>query len=194
MELFQEIPADIETGMLTESVSDTAPAIRREGGKLVIPVFARQKDDGYHYFEIPVEYRGQNTTDYAACSLSSYAELRAAFYGDWRVQNEQILKGTFTAHQYAVKRCFPKCQTEEFENVSRFETIRTTFWQAVDSALQEMGETRAVLPDRFDAEWMLAHVENRLSAARIGYYRDIFSVVSLNLLHNRRNWEELFNE
>ncbi|MGE4301067.1 MAG: hypothetical protein AB7F40_05625 [Victivallaceae bacterium] len=198
MSNFIDIPANLQTDFLTETVSLTEPAIRREGGKIIFPAFVRIEpdDDGntrYRYFEVPCANRGQSLTDYAACAIAGYADLRRHFYGPAAVQLEQQLKGTFTAHQYAVRAAFPKSAGEVQAAVVRFEEIRTAFWNLVDAAAAAIGKTRADLPEYFDAETMQEWAAlNGMSADAIAGYAVRFEAVSLDLLHNGRNWGELF--
>lgn len=196
-----EIPAGLDVSFLRETVSGTEPAIRREGALFYIPVFVRAEEHGgeeeiateYRYFDVPVEYTGQDVSDYAKCLLQSYAALRKFFYGDWTVQNEMILKGTFARHQFAVKQAFPKTPGEVIPAAERFNAIKTEFWSVVDAACTAVGKTRADLPASFNAEEMLAFAaENGMTAAEVADYTAKFMVVSLNLLQNGRNWDELF--
>lgn len=197
-----EIPANLQTDFLIESRADSMPDIRREGNIAIYPAFIREETitdedgstrTGYRYFLVEVPYTGQNLTDEAAFVHASYAAIRKYFYGDFSVQNEQMLKGTFAAHQYAVRLAFPKSATEVIEAVERFDAIKLEFWNAVDAACVLMGCTRADLPEHFTAEQMLAFATTHgMSADKIAEYTQIFSVVSLNLLHNGRNWDELY--
>ncbi|MBQ9501779.1 MAG: hypothetical protein IJU70_06460 [Lentisphaeria bacterium] len=192
-----EIPAGLDTSFLRETRSMTEPAIRREGNLIVIPVFVRATTAGdateYRYFEVPAKYTGQDLTDYGKCLLQSYAAIRHFFYGDWAVQNEMILKGTFARHQFAVKAAFPKAPGEVIPAAERFTAIRTRFWALIDEACAAVGKTRADLPESFNAEEMLAFaVENGMAADAVADYTAKFSIISLNLLQNGRNWDELF--
>ncbi len=197
-----EIPKNLQTDFLTETHCDVMPEIRREGANVIYPAFVREEtitgeDDstrtGYRFFRVEVPYTGQNLTDEAAFVYASYAAIRKHFYGDFSVQNEQMLKGTFAAHQYAVRVAFPKSATEVIEAVERFNAIKIEFWNAVDAACALMGCTRSDLPEHFTAEQMLAFATTHgMSADKIAEYAQISSVVSLNLLHNGRNWDELY--
>ena len=198
-----QIPANLQTDFLVEVESDIMPEIRRSGNTLQFPVFIRavsQNDEHgdrtvYRYFEVAMPFTGQPLNDYTECKYRCYAALRRYFYGDYAVQNEQILKGTFAAHQYAVKLAFPRNAGEVIAAVTRFNTIKADFWTAVDSACAMVEKTRADLPTKFNAEAMLLFAAtNGMSAADIGTFTAKFSVISLNLLQNNRNWDELFNE
>lgn len=196
------IPANLKTDFLRESESAVLPEIRTENGKIIIPVFIRQetRTEGeqqftvYRYFDVSVPNVGQNISDYNLCVRQSYAALRRHFYGDWAVQNEQILKGEFAAHQYAVRQAFPKYEGESIAAVERFEAIKGEFWGLIDEVLAALGKTRKDLPAQpFNAETMLAWATQQgMSAADQANYATKFIAVSVNLLHNERNWNELF--
>lgn len=188
-----DIPANLQTDFLIETVSDTEPALRREGGKMIFPAFVRLVDGVYRYFEVPCAYTGQDCADYDACALAYYADLRRHFYGAWATQLEQQLKMTFAGHQYAVKAAFPKPGGESATAEARFEAIKANFWDLVDAACAAVGKSRIELPETFNAEVMMAlAVENGMGAAEVADYTAKFSIVSLNLLQNGRNWKELF--
>ncbi len=193
MMVLTDIPANLQTDFLTETVSGVEPAIRREGDMLIFPAFVRVVDGVYRYFEAPCEYTGQDCADYEVCAIASYADLRRHFYGPAAVQMEQQLKGTFTAHQYAVRAAFPKSAGEIQAAAARFEAIRNNFWDLVDAACATVGKSRVELPARFNAEEMMALATgNGMCAADVAEYTAKFSIVSLNLLQNGRNWNELF--
>lgn len=119
--------------------------------------------------------------------------MRKYFYGPWNVQNEQQLKGTFAAHQYAVKIAFPKFAGESLQEVNRFRVIYQEFWTTIDEATALVGKTRSDLPEVFNAEEMLSWArQNGMSETNIAEYAQVFSVISLNLLQNGRNWQEMF--
>lgn len=197
-----DIPAGLQTGFLKETESSVMPEIRREGNKVYFPAFIRkitrsfprgEAYDFYRYFEIPVAYVGQNLQDYDAFAIASYAGIRKYFYGPPEVQLEQQLKGTFASHQYAVRAAFPKTSGEVIPAVERFQDIRTRFWETVDAACTDIGKTRADLPERFNSEMMLTFASsNGMTLKNIAEYAQKFMIVSLNLLQNGRNWDELF--
>lgn len=199
--IIDKLQNDLQIHFLCESESDNIPVIRQEGGNIYFPALVRcvQKEiDGkyqnfYRFFEVSVPYTGQDLTNYEKCKLQSYAALRKYFYGDWAVQNEQILKGTFSKHQYAVKQAFPKYEGETLPEVERFNQIFEEFWKNIDEACAAVGKSRADLPEKFNAEEMLFWAnENGMSQENIAYFAQVFSVVSMNLLQNGRNWDELF--
>lgn len=199
--LINEIQTGFQTDFLVETESSVVPLIRQEGGSLIFPALVRQESRGYdgevttvyRYYEVSLPYTGQSVDDYEKCKLQSYAALRKFFYGDWAVQNEQILKGTFAKHQYAVKQAFPKYAGEVLPEVVRFQEIYTEFWAQIDAAAAAVGKTRSDLPAKFNAEYMLFWAqENGMAAEQIAAYAQSFSVISINLLQNGRNWDELF--
>jgi len=199
--IINNLPEGFQTDFLREAESDVLPVIRREGGNLVFPALVRQETrqtDGeertiFRFFAVPVRFTGQDVADYEKCKIQSYADLRKFFYGGWAVQNEQILNGTFAKHQYAVKTAFPKYDGEVLPEVVRFNEIRTEFWAKIDAACATVGKTRDDLPAKFNAEEMLAWAtENGMTASDIAQYAQDFSVISINLLQNGRNWDELF--
>ena len=81
------------------------------------------------------------------------------------------------------------------ELAQRFKAIKATFWAAVDEVCSKVGKTREDLPvsGGFNAEQMVAFaIEKGMSAADIASYTSKFTIISLNLLQNNRNWDELF--
>lgn len=192
--VIDKIPDGLQTDFLRETESNTMPAIRREGRNIIIPALIRREGDVYRYFEVPVPFTGQDISDYDKCLIQSYAELRRFFYGPAAVQMEQQLKGTFAAHQYAVKMAFPKKAGEVPAAVARFEEIKTGFWNVIDGVLVKIGKSREDLPAQpFNAETMLAWaLANGISTADIAEAATELTRISLDLLHNGRNWNELF--
>ena len=194
MTIIENIPANLETGFLRETQSTVEPVIRREGSALIFPALVRKAGGIYLYFDIPCAYTGQDTADYEKCKMQSYADLRRAFYGPVTVQLEQQLKGTFAKHQYAVRQAFPKAADETIAAVERFEAIKAEFWGLIDEVLAALDKTREDLPAKpFNAETMLTWATQQgMSAADQANYATKFIAVSVNLLHNGRNWDELF--
>ena len=115
-------------------------------------------------------------------------------YGDWTVQNEMMLKSQFTAHQWAVRETFPKATGEVVENINRFDMIVKEFWGTIDQILEQLGKTREDLPSvPVTSEQMIVWaLENGMTAEQVQTVIPIFQNISLNLLHNGRNWDELF--
>ena len=105
------IPVGLQTDFLQESQSDAIPVITRDGATVFFPAFIRlatiEQDDTtkqvFKYFQVELPFTGQDLKDYDKCMYQSYSDLRRYFYGPVTVQMEQQLKGTFGAHQYAVR-------------------------------------------------------------------------------------------
>ena len=134
-----------------------------------------------------------NLDDDEAFAIASYAAIRKFFYGSPDVQNELRDDFIWEAHRQAVRSAFPKSRGEVNELSVRFDAIRTMFWNAVDAACALVGKTRNDLPDHFNAEEMLAWaMENGMTEDDIRTYSQTFSMISLNLLQNNRNWDEMF--
>ena len=77
----------------------------------------------------------------------------------------------------------------------RFAQIKAGFWAVVDTACAEVGKTRADLPDRFNAEDMITLATiNGMTATSLTGYAQKFMVISLDILHNYHNWDDLFKE
>lgn len=195
------IPANMQTDFLRETEADDMPEIRREGDTVIFPAFireySRQIEDGttatgYRYFEVPVPFSGQNLTDYAAFALQSYAAIRKFFFGPPEVQNEQILKGTFTAHQYAVKQAFPKRDGETFENITEYEKIKADFWTIIDAVAEIIGKTREDFPTGTSADLLRFCAENGLTPAQIADFAIKILGITADLTRFGRNWNELF--
>ncbi len=92
------IPIYLQTYFMKEVESSTEPQIRRERDIFYIPVFVRQETTlatedmpemtVYHFFEVPVKFTGQDTSEYNKCCYQSYAALREYFYGSPAAQSE----------------------------------------------------------------------------------------------------------
>jgi len=191
------IPAGMQSKFFCEWQSDTAPAIWRESTMIFIPVFVRQETveekTTYRFFVVPVAYTGQDLEDYEKCVMQSYASIRKYFYGDAAAQGEMRDDHTWEAHRQAIRTAFPKYEGEQNTAQARFDAIKTAFWGYINEALAEIEKTRADLPAYFDAETMLEFAAaNGMSAEGIADYTNKFATVSLDLLHNDRNWKELF--
>ena len=194
--IIESIPAGMQVDFLVETVSNTLPVIRREGKRVIFPAFVRIDGEKYRYFEVPVPFAGQELSDYDKFAIQSYADIRRFFYGPAAVQLEQQLKGTFAQHQYAVRLAFPKKAGDVPAAVHRFEDIKADFWNVIDGVLTTVGKTRDDLPEMpFNAEEMLVWAKgNGLSDASIEEAAEEIMRISLDLLHNGRNWLELFGE
>ena len=196
-----DIPKGLQTDFLEELTADKMPVITRDGKTVYFPAFIRkvevQQDEEtktvYKYFLIELSYTGQDIKNYDSCKIQSYAELRQYFYGPVTVQMEQQLKGTFGAHQYAVRQAFPKVADEVISGVERFKEIKNTFWAMIDEATAKVNKTWQDLPAVFSAEEMKAFaIENGMLVDDIIAYTIQFTLISTNLLQNSRNWDEMF--
>lgn len=203
IEKMSPIPGPIQTGHLRETQSNQEPRVRLEAGKIIIPLFVRKEEkttdvglvqEFFHYFECPVTYNGQNLEDYDILCRQCYSEIRRYMYGDWTVQNEMMLKSQFTAHQWAVREAFPKATGEIVENINRFDMIVKEFWATINQILEQLGKTREDLPPvPVTSEQMIVWaLENGMTAEQVQTVIPTFQNISLNLLHNGRNWDELF--
>ena len=197
------IPVGLQTDFLQESQSDFIPVITRDGATVFFPAFIRlvtvEQDDTtkqvFKYFQVELPFTGQDLKDYDKFMYQSYAELRKFFYGPTEVQLEQQLKGTFGAHQYAVRRAFPKTKNEVIAGVERLKEIRTQFWGLIDEATALAGKTRADLPEVFSSDELKYYaVQWQLPTDAIINYTIQFTLISTNLLQNCFNWSDLFVE
>lgn len=191
------IPVGFQTRYFRELEGDVPPAIEKRGTTLFIPCFIRQEErEGavlYKWFTAEVPFRGQDVSDYDRCILQAAREIRAFFYATPAAQGEMRDDSTWEAHRQAVRSSFPKYPGEINEQQARFEAIKESFWETVDTALAEIHKTRSDLPGFFTAETMLKFaVKNDMPSESIARYAQSFSTLSLNLLHNDRNWKELF--
>lgn len=200
--IITNLPASFRSKYFRETESANIPEIRREGNITIFPAFVRQEtrqgEDGesytaYRYFEVPVPFTGQDTTDYESFALSSYAAIRKFFYGTQEQQSEMRDDCEWEAHRQSVRTAFPKTPDAVNEAEVRFQTIKAEFWETVDAAAAAVGKRRTDLPEKFNAEEMLAWAaENGMAAEDIAKYTSAFAIISLNLLQNSRNWDELF--
>lgn len=197
MAIITELPKGFHSEFFPESISDSLPVLRREGMTVYYPAFVRREERGgvtiYRYFEVPVPFSGQNLADAGAFALASYAAIRKFFYGSQEMQAELRDDFVWEAHRQAVRSAFPKSAGAVNELAARFEAIKSDFWATVDAACATVGKTRADLPATFNGEQMLQWAAAQgMDAATIAQYTSHFAMVSLNLLQNNRNWDELF--
>ena len=192
------LPAAFQARYFTESQSAEQPTIvRDENNVLQIPVFVRAEEiDGetvYKFYNVPVRFTGQDYSNYEKCVLQSYGEIRKFFYGTPDQQSEMRDDATWEGHRQAIRSAFPKHSDDVNPSQQRFDGIKIAFWDAIDEACALINLTRADLPSYFDAETMLEiAVAHGMSAADVAKYTQTFATVSLDLLHNSRNWKELF--
>ena len=200
--MLKPIPANLKTDFLTETRSDAMPTIKRDGANVIYPAFIRAEqitdESGtrteYRFFLVTIPYTGQNLNDDAEFEIESYASLRKYFYGPQEAQAEMKDDKVWEPHRQAVRSAFPRYVGEINEQQARFDAIKTTFWQIIEAALATIQKTRADLPAYFNAEEMLEWAQlNGMSAATISDVAAKVEVVSLDLLHNARNWSELFD-
>ncbi len=198
--IINSIPAGIVTRFLPEMETADVPVIWRESTMIFIPVFVRKETtdgvDKYRFFNVPVAYTGQDITDYEKCIRQSWASIRKFFYGSAEAQNEMKDDHLWEGHRQAVRSAFPKHEGEGNPAQVRFEAIKAAFWETIDAVLASVEKTREDLPAQpFNAEQMAAWAadpENAVPADVIKAATEKLSVISLDLLHNDRNWSELF--
>lgn len=198
--MMNAIPSGFQTRFFRETEGDAIPTILNNGATIEIPCFIRevQREDGttgYKWIPATIPNNGQNTSDYDTCVLKSWSSLRKFFYGAADIQNEMRDDSTWEAHRQAVRSAFPKYSGEVNTAKVRFLTIKIAFWEIIDDVLASVEKTRADLPAApFNAEQMAAWAaENNVPAAVIQEATDKIAVISLDLLHNGRNWKELFD-
>ncbi len=181
---------------------DTAaeqPTITREGNLVTIPAFIEeeQREDGgasFSFVPAKVPFRGQDLSDYDKCVLQSWSDLRRFFYGSTEMQNELKDDHAWEEYRQTVRSEFPKYAGEINRAEARFNAIKQEFKEAVRAALAEIKVDESTLPSIFDAEYMLNLADAKgMSKEHIDNYTEIFSRISLDLLHNDRNWAELFS-
>ena len=192
----------MKTDFLVETQSDALPTLQRDGANVIYPAFIREEtiiDEGgerknYRYFIVVIPFTGQPLDDDAAFEIAAYAELRKHFYGPQEFQAELKDDKIWEAHRQAVRSAFPKYVGEINEQQARFDAIKTTFWQIIVAALESIGKTRQDLPGYFNAEEMVAFARaNGMDETTIQAVAAQIEIVSLDLLHNNRNWSELFD-
>ena len=181
-----------------DSAAET-PAISREGNVLTIPVFIEeeQREDGgtsFSFVPAKVPVRGQDISDYEKCVLQSWSDLRRFFYGSTEMQNEMKDDHAWEEYRQEIRSEFPKYAGEINIAEARFNAIKQQFKDAVAAALAEIHVDPSTLPATFSAEYMLElATASGMEKDSIDNYTKIFSTISLNLLHNDRNWAELFS-
>lgn len=175
------------------------PTITREGNVVTIPAFIEeeQREDGgvsFSFVPAKVPFRGQDLTDYDKCVLQSWSDLRRFFYGTTEMQNELKDDHAWEEYRQTIRSEFPKYAGEVNRAEARFNAIKQEFKEAVRAALAEIKVDASELPAIFDAEYMLTLANAKgMSKEHIDNYTETFSRISLDLLHNDRNWTELFS-
>ena len=192
-----EIPAGMQTKFFRETEAAELPEIRREGADILIPVLVRhvQREDGdsYRYFDVPVKYKGQDISDYDACLLACYADIRRFFYGDALMQSELRDDHQWEAHRQAIRTVFPKHEGDINPAIVRWEEVKAMFWATIDGVLASVGKTRSDLPAYFNDSYMIEWaIQNEVPEDVIKSAEEALIRVSLNVNANDRNWVELF--
>ena len=197
--MLTNIPNGFQTRFFRETEGNTLPAITENCRMLLVPCFIRQftRDDGstgYKWIYAIIVPNGNDITDYDTFIAKSWSFLRKFFYSTPEAQSEMRDDSTWEAHRQAVRSAFPKYPGEVNTAEVRFTAIKTAFWTAIDTVLASVEKTRAELPEMpFNDTQMIAWAEeNEVPAAVIQTAKETFERVSLNLLHNGRNWKELF--
>ena len=207
-ELIEALPNGLVPPM-NENLGNELPEVRIEMPEIVIPVLVRsetmeipvmggEEDETeevvfYRYFEVRTAFDGGDITDYAGIVSAYWKPIREAFYGSPEFQADLDYDHRLTAHILAVKDTFRKPgQETPPDGIARWDSVKTAFWTIVDAALQEMGMTRDQLPDYFNAEYMLELAEGKLTKEKIASLTSMLQMVSFDMLHNGRNWSELF--
>ena len=199
--IIQSIPSGIVTRYLPEMITSSPPVLWRETTMIFIPILVREEtteggEKQYRFYNVPVAYRGQDLDNYEKCVQQCAGDIRKFLYGSPEAQNEMRDDHIWESHRQAVRSAFPKYEGEQNTSQARFESIKAAFWAVIDGVLESIGKTRADLPAQpFNAEQMAAWAaapENNIPAAVIQEASEKISVISLDLLHNDRNWSELF--
>lgn len=192
-----------------ESESNELPVVRIEGKDIVIPVLCRKETryeytedeeesarevEVFRYWEVRTRYLGGDIEDYDFICRNHYAGIRQAFYGSPEYQADIDYDHNLTAHVLAVKDTFRKPgQTTPPDGIARWESVKASFWSVIDAVLESVQKTRADLPAYFNAEQMNTWAsENDVPEAVRKTAAEAISVISLDMLHNSRNWSELF--
>lgn len=199
--IIQSVPAGIVTRYLNETITSSPPMLWRENMAVFIPIFVREEttEDGgklYRFFNVPVTFKGQDLDDYAKCVRQCATDIRKFLYGSPAAQGEMRDDHVWENHRQAVRSAFPKYEGETNPSQARFKNIYDAFWAVIDGVLASIGKTRADLPEQpFNAEQMAAWaIDNNVPADVIEAASRELSTISLDLLHNDRNWAELFRE
>lgn len=198
--MLKQLPSGFQARFFRETEGDTLPAIRTNSAMLFVPCFVRevQREDGtigYKWFDAIIVPTGVDTSDYDTFVQKSWSFLRQYFYGTPEAQNEMRDDSTWEAHRQGIRSAFPKYEGEINTAAARFKDIYDAFWAVADGVLATKHLTRDDLPAQpFNAEQMAAWaVQKEISADVIQEATDKIAVISLDLLHNGRNWKELFN-
>lgn len=175
------------------------PWIWVDGDTLSIPVLVRSvpvsggEGQLYAFYAVEMPFKGRVFDSYQDACCKCYRELRRYFYGPVDFENGLRDDNLWTRHRLAVKAAFPKFPGEVQQSIVRYNSLKESFWRAVDSALSTIGKTRGDMPRTFTGEYMLAYAqENGMDPTLVSQMTLFVETLSLNLLHNGRNWAELF--
>lgn len=199
------VPAGFQTRYFKFVKSETMPEIEVNGTTAYYPVFITEEvkagNDGeteeedrkvYHYLRVPVSYHGQ-PRGYEEFARASYAEIRSYLYGSMEAQSEMRDDSTYEAHRQAVRSAFPRYDGEVNASEERWNAIKAEFHALVAEVCEATGKEREDLPACFTSEEMMEFaVSNGMTAEEIANYSLKFATLSLNALHNNRNWKEFF--
>lgn len=210
VEIIEAMPSGLVPPM-PELSCNIRPEVRIEGREIVIPVLCRvstefiavpadEENEEYvgeigvfHYYEVRTAFEGGDISNYTEILSLYWKPLREAFYGSPEFQADLEYDHRKTAHILAVKDTFRKPgQTSAPDGIARWTAVKQAFWTVVDAALEEMKMTRDQLPAYFNAEYMLELAKTKLTAEKIETLTTMLEMVSFDMLHNGRNWSELF--
>lgn len=196
MTLAREIPKGFQTRFFEETRSGEAPVVERWGGNiLLVPCFIRKDGDEYVYFNARIKGFKVEGESYDDTMIRLALPLRQFFYGEAIQQNEMRDDYQWEPHRLAVRQAFPKYEGEPCEQSARFLQLKSEFWATVDQALTVIGKTRADLPAKFTGEFMFTFAsENGMDTATMAGFATNILNISVSLLQNNRNWDELFME
>lgn len=199
-DVVESLPEGLRLSSFTELTDSELPWIWRDGDVLSIPVLVRafpppnEGEEGlFRYYEVRMPWLGRSFRSYRDWCIGCYSDIRRHFYGTPEFEAGLRDDYRWTAHMLAVKTAFPKYPGETQEGIARYSALKTAFWTSVDAALATVGKTRDDLPPSFTGEWMLTQAKEwGMSDELIAQMTLFMETLSLNLLHNGRNWSELF--
>ena len=196
MPISREMPKGFQARFFTETQSDVQPSVERmEGGMVLVPCFIRKDGDIYTYYNALVEGEFIAGEPYDETLIRLALQLRRFFYATSLQQSEMRDDYQWEPHRLAVRQAFPAYEGEPCQLSARFLQLKTEFWATVDAALDIIGKTRADLPAKFTGEFMFTFAsENGMDATTMAGFASKILNISVSLLQNNRNWDELFME
>lgn len=196
MSIAREIPKGFQAKFFIETKSDVQPSVEKmDAGMLLVPCFVRKNGDEYAYFNALVEGEYIDGEPYDETLIRLALPLRRFFYGTSFQQNEMRDDYQWEPHRLAVRQAFPAYEGEPCQLSARFLQLKAEFWATVDAALELVGKTRADLPAKFTGEFMFTFAsESGMDAATMAGFASKILNISVSLLQNNRNWDELFME